>query len=604
MIAPEDNPDLWSEHVTAEDRTYYYNSETKISSWEKPDCLKAAEEKPKPVKVEPVVGAADWKEYETPEGKKYYHNSTTSVTTWEKPAALIEQEKRAAMRDGLRMEYFEGDLDDIANSQLERTDRINMVHEGKLVTAAMYALTDEAIPIFRNTEEAEDAFQKMLKRMGVQADWTWDQCMRACLMEPVWRALPTTMARKTVFEQYLVDVKKATIGKQKNRIEKLKKDFEAMLQKHTEIHPWSRWDNVKKNLENEAAYKSAIDDEEREALFEMYTEKLQEKEAEAEREKTSAGVLALREVLSNMDINVQTRWKEAQKLFADSKEFEAEEIRDLHRFHVLRTFEDYIKYLERKVNTESKEVKRAQARQERKNRDNFEALLNRLKDEGTINVTTKWMDLYPVIKDQEEYKAMLYQEGSSPLDLFWDMREQLDAEVATITAQIEEVLRKTETVINADSDVRSFTELLRSQQETSELDDTVISHIFTILHRNATKQSSESRRAEERRIRRKQDDFRSAMKKLDPPILLTDTYEASRPRLSMLSEHSSLSDEDAKVAFGKYLRRLRERMEDDERRRRRRYRGSERSPKRQKTVSPVLKTKREESSEEEGEITE
>ena len=37
----EDNdPKNWSEHKAPDGRTYYYNSVTKQSSWEKPDALK------------------------------------------------------------------------------------------------------------------------------------------------------------------------------------------------------------------------------------------------------------------------------------------------------------------------------------------------------------------------------------------------------------------------------------------------------------------------------------------------------------------------------------------------------------------------------------
>lgn len=35
----------WSEHKMADGRSYYYNSRTKTSVWEKPDILKTPEEK-------------------------------------------------------------------------------------------------------------------------------------------------------------------------------------------------------------------------------------------------------------------------------------------------------------------------------------------------------------------------------------------------------------------------------------------------------------------------------------------------------------------------------------------------------------------------------
>ncbi len=34
----------WTEHKSPDGRTYYFNSETKVSSWEKPDELKSTAE--------------------------------------------------------------------------------------------------------------------------------------------------------------------------------------------------------------------------------------------------------------------------------------------------------------------------------------------------------------------------------------------------------------------------------------------------------------------------------------------------------------------------------------------------------------------------------
>lgn len=34
--------------------------------------------------------AAQWAEHRTPEGKSYYHNSRTQQTTWDRPQALVD----------------------------------------------------------------------------------------------------------------------------------------------------------------------------------------------------------------------------------------------------------------------------------------------------------------------------------------------------------------------------------------------------------------------------------------------------------------------------------------------------------------------------------
>ena len=65
------------------------------------------------------------------------------------------------------------------------------------------------------------------------------------------------------------------------------------------------------------------------------------------------------------------------------------------------------------------------------------------------------------------------------------------------------------------------------------------------------------------------------MKRLDPPIVLSDTYEKVRPRLLKEGEFQAVSSEDARrAAFEKHMRRLREKEEEAERRDRRRDRAS------------------------------
>lgn len=58
----------WSVHKTAEGKTYYYNKETKKSSWVIPTELDASEKKPANVVVEDPTLPAGWSAFKTPEG--------------------------------------------------------------------------------------------------------------------------------------------------------------------------------------------------------------------------------------------------------------------------------------------------------------------------------------------------------------------------------------------------------------------------------------------------------------------------------------------------------------------------------------------------------
>lgn len=72
----------WTAHKSPDGRTYYYNSVTKQSSWEKPDELKSTSER--------LLSTCPWKEYQSDAGKTYYHNMTTKESRWEVPPELAE----------------------------------------------------------------------------------------------------------------------------------------------------------------------------------------------------------------------------------------------------------------------------------------------------------------------------------------------------------------------------------------------------------------------------------------------------------------------------------------------------------------------------------
>jgi len=67
----------WSEAKDAEGRTYYYNSKTQETSWDRPVAMGAAPQ-----------STGDWKEVKTDDGKTYYHNASTNATQWDPPAGF------------------------------------------------------------------------------------------------------------------------------------------------------------------------------------------------------------------------------------------------------------------------------------------------------------------------------------------------------------------------------------------------------------------------------------------------------------------------------------------------------------------------------------
>ncbi|XP_033639312.1 pre-mRNA-processing factor 40 homolog B-like isoform X2 [Asterias rubens] len=72
----------WAEHKAPDGRTYFYNSATKQSQWEKPNDLKT--------QAELLLSQSPWKEYKSDTGKVYYYNTEAKESKWIIPKELEE----------------------------------------------------------------------------------------------------------------------------------------------------------------------------------------------------------------------------------------------------------------------------------------------------------------------------------------------------------------------------------------------------------------------------------------------------------------------------------------------------------------------------------
>jgi pre-mRNA-processing factor 40 len=125
---------------------------------------------------------------------------------------------------------------------------------------------------------------------------------------------------------------------------------------------------------------------------------------------------------------------------------------------------------------------------------------------------------------------------------------------------------------------------MREDRRTANIDRNILELIFervsprhhrTCVHGDTTdhlqlREKRISKREDDkqpdRHQRRAIDDLRASLKRLEPPIVLTDTYDKVRPRLIKSEEFQAVSTEDfRRMAFDKHIRRLREKEEEAER---------------------------------------
>lgn len=68
-------------------------------------------------------------------------------------------------------------------------------------------------------------------------------------------------------------------------------------------------------------------------------------------------------------------------------------------------------------------------------------MLSALRLEGSITAYTQWKDIYPRISDDARYTNLLGVPSSTPLDLFWDMVDDLDQDLYDQRKKVQEYLK-------------------------------------------------------------------------------------------------------------------------------------------------------------------
>lgn len=69
-------------------------------------------------------------------------------------------------------------------------------------------------------------------------------------------------------------------------------------------------------------------------------------------------------------------------------------------------------------------------------------LIQQFVKDGRIKARTKWKHIYPSLSNDDRYLGMLGNPGSNPLELFWDMVDNLDQKLDAKLVAINDFIRK------------------------------------------------------------------------------------------------------------------------------------------------------------------
>lgn len=444
----------WEAVEDDQGRTYYYNRETQETSWTNPE-----------------IESGSWKVYQNEDGREYYYNETTQETTWEKPEELKEEGERAEndgngnaveadiSRDG-EADFEKGNIvdeqEDVPNvlgaredgtenheeavSSREESQGADPVHG--LNGQALSSLDDELLkidiptlpepPSYLSLEEAQAAFKGLLKSSSVDSTWSFQRVISEHITNPIYWAISDALQRKELYDEYLIEIIKEGLTNKTNVMEEFEANFTELLTKFQSqgvLKFNTRWISIKQKLilEDNSLYKhSILTDLEMAALYHKFVDQLKAKhDEEVERQKTQA----LTELESYLvDINPRlvsdsSDWEElSTKLSKDSRFKANKHFNVLHPVDILKLYKTKIypqtlKKLETQISVEEKKNYRT----DRKSRTQFKKFLV---EKVSIRSNTLFKDIFAELENEDSFIEICGRNGSSPLELFWDIVDE------------------------------------------------------------------------------------------------------------------------------------------------------------------------------------
>ncbi|NXV16266.1 PR40A factor, partial [Cepphus grylle] len=584
----------WTEHKSPDGRTYYYNTETKQSTWEKPDDLKTP--------AEQLLSKCPWKEYKSDSGKPYYYNSQTKESRWAKPKELedlegnvnkndpktqlqhhlLQQQKQqvqppqpqllqrlpALPLPPLRLlqqqqppkqnllQLLLGKMRVPARPQLRNRDKRllhllcrNRVEKLQLTqqmtlpsrrlqqsNAASKKEDDDAQPVkktytWNTKEEAKQAFKELLKEKRVPSNASWEQAMKMIINDPRYSALAKLSEKKQAFNAYKVQTEKEEKEEARSKYKEAKESFQRFLENHEKMTSTTRYKKAEQMF-GEMEVWNAISERDRLEIYEDVLFFLSKKEKEQAKQLRKRNWEALKNILDNMaNVTYCTTWSEAQQYLMDNPTFaEDEELQNMDKEDALICFEEHIRALEKEEEEEKQKSLLRERRRQRKNRESFQLFLDELHEHGQLHSMSSWMELYPTISSDIRFTNMLGQPGSTALDLFKFYVEDLKARYHDEKKIIKDILKDKGFVVEVNTSFEDFVTVISSTKRATTLDAGNIKLAFNSLLEKAEAREREREKEEARKMKRKESAFKSMLKQATPPIELDAVWEDIRDR--------------------------------------------------------------------------
>uniref|UniRef100_A0A1B0D1J8 Uncharacterized protein n=1 Tax=Phlebotomus papatasi TaxID=29031 RepID=A0A1B0D1J8_PHLPP len=583
-------PCEWSAHKSPDGRTYYYNSVTKQSSWEKPDELKTPAEK--------LLSSCPWKEYQSDQGKVYYHNVNTKESRWEAPPEYLEIKNKIAIEEAATAAKAVAAMTSsgmpnivlpvataaiipplMSTPQVAQTtttaspqaspapDSASNENSSSALDQAM-AATLAAIEVpemppkdsegdagkssdsgdppkmeFKDKKEAIEAFKELLKEKNIASNSSWDQCVKVISRDPRYMSFKGLNEKKQAFNAYKTQKMKDEREENRLKAKQAKENLEKFLmtsEKMSSLMKYYKCDEIFAGME---VWKT-VPEQDRRDIYEDCVFNLAKREKEEARVMKKRNMRVLGDLLQSMtSITYQTTWSEAQVLLLENSAFKTDvNLLGMDKEDALIVFEEHIRSLEKEYEEEKELEKKRMRRLARKNRDAFLALLDSLHEEGKLTSMSLMVELYPIISSDLRFSAMLGQSGSTPLDLFKFYVEDLKARFHDEKKIIKEILKEKGFQVQADTTFEDFATVVCEDKRSATLDAGNVKLTYNSLLEKAEAAEKERLKEENRRIKKMENELKTVW--LEAGLTGQDSWESARQLVMELEVFSAYESEE------------------------------------------------------------
>jgi pre-mRNA-processing factor 40 len=593
--SPKVEAEKWTEHKAPDGRTYYYNSLTQESKWEKPEELKKAPDN--------TSSSPHWAEYKTSDGRIYFYNTLTKESRWERPSDMISQQQQQQQQQQHEQQTTETiqlppplidtqkpmHTETSSSSAIDHAIRatladielpsdfshINMPttksssidsdvdsNEGSNSPSLPSSTTAAAnIYDFTNKKQATEAFKELLKEKQVPSNASWEHALKLISSDARYTSLKHLSEKKQVFNAFKVQKQKEDKEEERKKLKKSKEDLEKYLLTCEHMNSTIKYSKAEKMFSHLSVWLN-VPEKERKDLFEDIFYILEKKEKEDAKNLKKRNIQVLKNILESMaKVTYKTRWSEAQKLLFKDQYFTQDmELQNMDKEDALIVFEDHIRSLEKDhFEDVIEKKKRWLKRQERKNRDQFLCLLDELTHQAKLTPMSKWSELYSIVAADERFNSMLLQTGSNALDLFKFYVDDLKARFHEDKKVLKEILRERKFEVLCTSTFEQFYEFVngdkRVQQQAIETNN--IKLYFNNLLEKAELKEKERLKEEQRKLKKLEQNFKGLLKRYE--VNETSEYEAMKEKMSTDEAFIVLKEESERQrVFNDYIIQIKE----------------------------------------------